>query len=49
MSSIERPVDGTEPTDDDELWTCRFERQLTEVEQGKRVSVVVPIYFEPDY
>ena len=49
MSSIERPVDGTEPTDDDELWTCRFEGQLTEVEQGKRVSVVVLIYIEPDY
>ena len=49
MSSIERPIYGTEPTDDDELWTCRFERQLTEVEQGKRVSVVVQIYFERDY
>lgn len=37
MPSIQRPVDGAEPADDDELWTRRFERQSTKVEQDGRV------------
>jgi hypothetical protein len=37
MPSIQRPVDRAEPADDDELWTRRFERQSTKVEQDERV------------
>lgn len=37
MPGIQRPVDRTEPADDDELWTRRFERQSTKVEQDGRV------------
>ena len=37
MPSIQRPVDRAEPADDDELRTCRFERQFAKVKQNERV------------
>jgi len=37
MPSIQRSVDRAEPANDDELWTRRFERQSTKVEQDERV------------
>ena len=45
MPSIQRPVDGAEPADDDELWTRRFERQSTKVEQDERVCHYIVFFF----
>lgn len=45
MPSIQRPVDGAEPADDDELWTRRFERQSTKVEQDERVCHHIVLLF----
>lgn len=45
MPSIQRPVDRTEPADDDELWTRRFERQSTKVEQDERVCHHIVLLF----
>ena len=40
MPGIQRPVDGAEPADD-ELRTCRLERQSAKVEQGERVRLII--------
>lgn len=49
MPSIQRPVDGAESADDDELWTCRFERQSTKVEQDERVCHHIVLLFFPGF
>ena len=49
MPSVQRPVDRTEPPDDDELWTRRFERQSTKVEQDERVCHHTVLLFFPAF
>ena len=47
VPGIHRPVDTTEPADDDEFRTCRLERQSAKVEQGERVRCNILLFFFP--
>jgi hypothetical protein len=45
VPGIQRPVDRAEPANDDELRTCRVERQFAKAEQGKRVRLHILLFF----